>query len=300
MNVFSIIFLFAILLVIPAVITFSLWKGPFHSRLDWMIQLLFTGMYILWIFFAGSWDWLGYYFRYVWIILFLIVLYPSWKKARTQPFRAGRKKGVLLSRIANIVLLLIFGVYNVFVFSSFSTDDKAMNLSFPLQEGTYYVGHGGNHPQMNYHNAYPDQKYAIDIVKLNTFGTRASGLYPKDLEKYAIFGDTLYSPCNGEVMEAVGNLTDQIPPATDRDHITGNYVSLKCENEKATLYIAHMKENSVLVEKGDLIQAGEKIGEVGNSGNTSEPHLHIHAEIDGKGVPILFDGKFLVRNQLVR
>lgn len=300
MSTFSIIFVFVLHLIVPAAILFSLWKGPFHSRLDWLIQLLFTFMFILWIFFAGSWDWVGYYFRYVWIGLFILVLFPSWKKARILPFRVSPKKGIFFSRALNIVLILVFGMYNVFVFSSFSTDDQAMELSFPLKEGTYYIGHGGNHPQMNYHNAYLDQQYALDIVKLNNFGTRASGIYPEDLEKYAIYGDTLFSPCHGEVLEAVGDLPDQIPPATDRDNITGNYVALQCENEEATLYMAHMKENSVLVKEGDTVQAGEEIGAVGNSGNTTEPHLHIHAEIDGEGIPILFDGKFLVRNHLVR
>ncbi|MGN7942219.1 M23 family metallopeptidase [Virgibacillus sp. 6R] len=60
-----------------------------------------------------------------------------------------------------------------------------------------------------------------------------------------------------------------------------------------------MKKRSILVEAGDAVKRGQPIGLVGNSGNTTEPHLHIHAEKDGKGVPIRFDGKFLVRNSLV-
>lgn len=50
---------------------------------------------------------------------------------------------------------------------------------------------------------------------------------------------------------------------------------------------------------GENLQKGQKIGLVGNSGNTTEPHLHMHAEKDGVGVPIQFDGRFLVRNSLV-
>lgn len=44
----------------------------------------------------------------------------------------------------------------------------------------------------------------------------------------------------------------------------------------------------------------KQVGAVGNSGNTTEPHLHIHAEKDEEGIPIRFDGRFLVRNNLVR
>lgn len=56
------------------------------------------------------------------------------------------------------------------------------------------------------------------------------------------------------------------------------------------------------------VREGQPIGKVGNSGNTSEPHLHIHAEYggssdrfgDGVGVPILFTEKgFLKRNDIL-
>ncbi|MGE7916039.1 M23 family metallopeptidase [Lysinibacillus xylanilyticus] len=55
-----------------------------------------------------------------------------------------------------------------------------------------------------------------------------------------------------------------------------------------------------MVEKGEKVTTGQILGKVGNSGNTSEPHLHIHAEKNGKGVPITFNDRFLVRNSLVR
>jgi murein DD-endopeptidase MepM/ murein hydrolase activator NlpD len=53
------------------------------------------------------------------------------------------------------------------------------------------------------------------------------------------------------------------------------------------------------VKEGSDVKEGQLIGLVGNC-NTSEPHLHIHAEIDGKGVPIKLNGKFLLRNNIVR
>jgi murein DD-endopeptidase MepM/ murein hydrolase activator NlpD len=54
------------------------------------------------------------------------------------------------------------------------------------------------------------------------------------------------------------------------------------------------------------VQVGDMLGQVGNSGNTSQPHLHLHAErggaadqiLTGEGVPIEFEGRFLVRNSL--
>jgi murein DD-endopeptidase MepM/ murein hydrolase activator NlpD len=61
-----------------------------------------------------------------------------------------------------------------------------------------------------------------------------------------------------------------------------------------------MQQGSVAVAEGDVVREGQLLGTVGNSGNTSEPHLHIHAEKDGEGVPIRFGGRFLVRNNLMR
>lgn len=68
-----------------------------------------------------------------------------------------------------------------------------------------------------------------------------------------------------------------------------------------------MRQGSVAVREGDAVTTGQLIGAVGNSGNTTEPHLHIHAvraetdnSISGTGVPIFFHGRFLVRNSVVR
>ena len=62
------------------------------------------------------------------------------------------------------------------------------------------------------------------------------------------------------------------------------------------------------VTVGEIVTTGDPLGEVGNSGNTSEPHLHIHAErggepgviLDGNSVPITIEGRFLVRNSVFR
>ena len=40
--------------------------------------------------------------------------------------------------------------------------------------------------------------------------------------------------------------------------------------------LAHLKRSSVCVQKGEKISVGQAVGEVGNSGRSSEPHLHMH------------------------
>ncbi|SFA96411.1 Peptidase family M23 [Lentibacillus halodurans] len=286
--------------VLPALFIFELWRAKSKNKLDWMIMLLFTITFIIWMFLSGRWDWTGYYFKYLWPVLLIPAIYFSWKKTKDLPFRTPMNTRQKISRGFYIVLFMIFGMYNLNVFSGYTTNDDAVDLAFPLQNGTYYVGHGGSSTQLNYHNAYEPQQYAIDILALNSFGFRANGLYPKDLDQYAIHGDTLYAPCSGEVVEMQDGLPDLTPPEMDADHAFGNYVGLNCEGTEAVVYIAHMQQDSVTADEGDAIQEGKQIGAVGNSGNTSEPHLHIHAEKDGVGIPIEFDEAFLTRNDLIR
>lgn len=283
--------------VLPAAFIISLWKGAFHSKIEWIVQAIFTVFCISWIFFSSPWDWFSYYLRFIWPILLLLAVYRSWKKAKPLPIRIKFNRNQKWSLGINGLLLLVFGLYNVWTFSGYTTQNQAIELDFPLKNGVYYVGQGGNHVQINYHNAYLEQQYALDIAKLNKFGVRAAGIYPKELDKYVIYGDELTSPCTGEVLEVRNDLPDLTPPEADSKNATGNYIKLKCED--VDVYIAHMQEESVVVEVGDVIQKGQQIGLVGNSGNTSEPHLHIHAEKNGEGVPIRFNGRFLVRNSLM-
>ncbi len=71
--------------------------------------------------------------------------------------------------------------------------------------------------------------------------------------------------------------------------------------------LAHLMKGSISVVEGDYVRAGAPLGRVGNSGNTTEPHLHIHAVrgstpdsiLVSEGVPILFGGRFPVRNRVI-
>jgi hypothetical protein len=59
------------------------------------------------------------------------------------------------------------------------------------------------------------------------------------------------------------------------------------------LFIAHLRPSSIAVAPGDTLTLGQIVGVVGNSGNTSEPHVHLHlqdtpASDAGEGIPFLF------------
>ena len=286
-------------LLLPLTFIISLWRASFNSKLDWISQSLFTLMLVIWAFLAIPWDWSSYYLRFLWPLLLIPAVYSSWKKAKTLPFRIPFTLSQKLSIGFNIVLFLFFGGYTIYSLSGLTTKDTAIELEFPLKDGTYYVRQGGNSVSINYHNAYQSQQYAIDITKLNALGMRSTGIYPEKLNNYYIYGDKLYAPCAGLIVSARNDLPDSNPPKSDPKNASGNHVVIQCEQEEVEVLIAHMLEGSVAVTEGDRIKKGQPIGMIGNSGNTSEPHLHIHAEKDGKGVPIKFDGRFIVRNSLV-
>lgn len=61
------------------------------------------------------------------------------------------------------------------------------------------------------------------------------------------------------------------------------------------VFLAHLMQGSVKVDAGQTVARGEGVGRCGNSGNTSEPHLHLHIQTtanlqSGEGLPAYFGG----------
>ena len=202
------------------------------------------------------------------------------------------------------LLLMFLGCIKLI--SGFSSDEKGIDLAFPLTEG--YIGQGGNSELINYHHSDPtSQQYALDICKLNSWGMRANGFFPDDLNKYAIYGDTIFSPCDGKIVRAKDGLNNLPPGERDNLNPAGNHIILEYQNN--LILMAHMLKNSLMVSTGDIVKKGQPIARVGNSGRTTNPHLHIHAIAGtdtskiitgGNGIPIYFDGKFPKRNDRIR
>ena len=148
-----------------------------------------------------------------------------------------------------------------------------------------------------FHAMSENGKYAIDIIEIGKQGNRATNFLPESLDQYHIFGDAVYSPCSGKVISAVDGLPDNMPPKVDREHTAGNHIVIECKNVQVLL--AHLKKGSVKIETGESVKEGQRIGEVGNSGNSDEPHLHIQANrLDDQPVAILFGERFASTNDL--
>jgi hypothetical protein len=118
--------------------------------------------------------------------------------------------------------------------------------------------------------------FAIDWVR-EARGVLFTGDGSKNSD-WPTFGAPLYAVADGIVVRAVDHMRD-IPPRSQNsglrtpDDFGGNRVLLKIGPGRYACY-AHMKAGSVRVRRGQRVRVGQRIGEVGNSGNTTAPHLH--------------------------
>lgn len=122
----------------------------------------------------------------------------------------------------------------------------------------------------------PMERYAIDFMRLDAQGHACVG-DPKDLKNWFYYGSDIVSATYGKVVAAVDRFVDQIPgedPASmPPDEIAGNHVVVAIGDGKYAFY-AHMAPGSIIVHTGDAVQPGQKLGQLGNTGNTDGPHLH--------------------------
>ncbi|HEV7336213.1 MAG TPA: M23 family metallopeptidase [Bosea sp. (in: a-proteobacteria)] len=134
------------------------------------------------------------------------------------------------------------------------------------------------------------QRFAIDWEKLGADGRLVKG-DRKQVANYHIYGEPILAVRDGTIVDMRNDLPDQVPgalpdglPIGDAD---GNFAVLDIGGGAFVLY-AHMKPGSVRIKAGDKVKRGDAIGQVGNTGNSSEPHLHLHV-MDGPS-PLLADG----------
>ena len=122
------------------------------------------------------------------------------------------------------------------------------------------------------------ERYAVDYVQLNDAGLMYAG-DKSSLESYVAFGAKVHSVADGTVVAVNRGLPEQVPelwPTGLRlNDYGGNYVIADIGNGHYAFY-AHLQNGSVKVNVGDHLRAGQVIGLLGNTGNSSAPHLHFH------------------------
>jgi murein DD-endopeptidase MepM/ murein hydrolase activator NlpD len=169
------------------------------------------------------------------------------------------------------------------------------------------VAWGGRTLEQNYHAATRDQRFAYDLVAVVDSSDRSgSGRLNTD---YYAFGKPIVAPAAGKVVEAVDGVADNVPGQSNPGQPAGNHVVLDLGNGEFGL-LAHFKKGTLRVKTGQAIAAGDTLGLCGNSGNSSQPHLHFHLQNGPKlfgadGLPAPFtdfvaNGKPVDRGEPVR
>jgi len=168
-------------------------------------------------------------------------------------------------------------------------------LSLPFK-GKWLVFWGGDTKELNIHHDTPNQRFAFDFVGVDEHG-KSRGGEGKSNQDYFAFGRDVLAPADGVVTDAIDGVRDNEPGSMNPYSALGNAVFIQ-HREREVSVLAHLKLGSIKVKVGDKVKKGQVIALCGNSGNSSEPHLHYHLQNtpviqDGTGIKCYF-GKVIV------
>jgi hypothetical protein len=149
----------------------------------------------------------------------------------------------------------------------------------PPFEGRWRIVVSGPDPGRNHHLVASDQRFACDLIRAGA----------------PSLGSEILAPVAGRVVSATDGQNDHRASlrVTEDTSPLGNHVAI--DSGRGVVFLCHLQNGSVLVQTGDLVTNGTPIGRCGNSGRTSQPHLHIHAQDlaayafnRARGIPIAF------------
>ncbi|MCU4743365.1 M23 family metallopeptidase [Halobacteria archaeon AArc-m2/3/4] len=173
-------------------------------------------------------------------------------------------------------------------------DESTVDYRLPI-EGQWTVVNGS--PDRRYSHSWSilTQRYAYDLVITDADGRTHEGERTGPDAHYC-FDEPILAPADGTVVATRNDhrdyhRTDGWLDPLQRD-LRGNYVTIEHADGEYSV-LAHLKRGSVTVTEGDRVERGEEIGRCGNSGNSTEPHLHFHVQDHpnfflGMGLPVQF------------
>lgn len=151
---------------------------------------------------------------------------------------------------------------------------NATKMIFPFKEEAF-VYWGGEHIESNYHMEDMNQQFAYDILMVAN-GAPYEG-DPAKNESYFVFGQEIMAPCDAKVVRVTDGIQDNIPGEVNTVDFTGNSIILETPRKEYLLF-AHLRSNSIQVREGDLVKQGQVMAQCGNSGNTTQAHLHLQLQ----------------------
>ncbi|MBK8374949.1 MAG: M23 family metallopeptidase [Sphingomonadales bacterium] len=163
---------------------------------------------------------------------------------------------------------------------------------YPVAGASYVAAAGSFH---THHRWLTIEEFALDILAIGTGGLTYRGKGTK-LTDYAAFGRPIRAVADGRVVRVTFATRDNVAMRTRPgesseaylarlmaaqgeliaqgiEAVLGNHVVIDPGNGEFSVY-AHLKRGSPRVVEGQSVKAGETIGALGSSGNSTEPHLH--------------------------
>lgn len=198
-----------------------------------------------------------------------------------------------------IIQRLILKPYVIYPKTDKRLTKNSYNMPF---KGEWFVFWGGLNEFINYHYVYESQRYAFDLVQVQHNKTYKEN--PLKNENYYAFNQEILAPADGKVVKIINGIEDNVPGEMNPNIPEGNCVIIEHKHKEYSM-LAHLKQNSIQVQEGETVTAGQLIGLCGNSGNSSEPHLHFQVmdTVDftkGKSIRIRFnDGKEPIQGDTV-
>lgn len=221
----------------------------------------------------------------------------------------------LSQNIGMLIGIPVIYVRNLFFLPNIHNYKPQILYNLPFS-GCWTVANGGINKGTSHSWSVCNQRYAYDFfIEENGKTFQGDG---KSVSDYFCYGKAVLSPADGIVVE-IKNLFEDTPIPEGQEvlcsasDVRGNYIVIQhAKHEYST--IAHLKKDSFCVNVGDKVCRGQQIAYCGNSGNTSEPHIHFQVQ-QGKGflfsvsLPIWFTkiinhttsatGSHIIRGQIV-
>ncbi len=301
--------------LVPCALILWVWRRRPATRLEWVTGVAAGASAFAVLAIVLPWSVVPWWMRRVYAVAGLVVVSISVVRSRRRPSvnMPGRRQ--LMAVGTQMALTVFFGGALIAAVTGMTAPgEPAIDLACPLGTGSYLVVNGGNSLLLNSHLETLDtaarympwrgQSYGIDVVQLDAWGRRSDGVLPPEPARYRIFGQVVLAPCSGRVVSVANDRPDMpVPqPDPDRARLAGNHVLIDCQG--AEVLLAHLQRGSVVVAPGEQVTTAQRLGLVGNSGNTTEPHLHVSAQrrqageslIGGAPVWLTVNGRYLVRN----
>ncbi len=215
-------------------------------------------------------------------------------------FPAQFEKGTLDMQVVLDGRGLIAGLlFRPHVETKSALEKHETHLSLPLS-GRWLVFWGGDSRELNHHHDVPSQRFALDLVGVDENGKTKRGDGTRN-EDYFAFGREVLAPADGKVIEVIDGVRDNTPGSMNPFSAVGNCVVIQHREGEVSL-LAHFKQGSIVVKAGDQVKRGQLLGKCGNSGNSSEPHLHFHLQNsaiiqDGLGIRCAFQKVVVKQDQ---